>query len=533
MSNNKNMHTSAENVDATETAAARLPSFVTESRQKPLSVGPAPGLRVLFCTAEADPLVTIGGLGEVSGALPPALRQLGLDVRLLLPAYRGVVAAIGGEPVGEPFQPLPGVAAPVQLIKGVLANGVPVYAIDCPALYDREGDPYSDTNGDAWPDNALRFGVLGKVAALFGTATGLFDWTANIVHCNDWHTGLAPAYLAHDRLAWARSVISIHNLAYQGTYAAELLTPLGLPKSCFITDGVEFYGQLSFLKAGLYYADYITTVSPGYAQEIQTPAGGYGLEGLLAFRRNRLTGILNGIDTVTWDPCQDSYLPAHFGPQDLVGKAVNKQLLQERLGLKVGAETIVLGMIGRFTYQKGVDLALDVAQELLDQPVQLVVLGSGERHYELDWSRFAWDHPDRVSVTIGYDTALAHLIEAGADIFLMPSRFEPCGLNQMYSMRYGTPPLVHRTGGLADSVVDTTPRTLAAGTATGFVFEHPTQAELLACVLRALLAYQDRKTWQKLQNNGMTREFGWGNSAAQYLKIYQALTPTKASAAAC
>jgi starch synthase len=482
-------------------------------------------LHVLYCTAEAQPLVKIGGLGEVGGALPPTLRKLGVDVRLLIPAYRGVIDAIRGEPVGEPCQVLPGVEESAQLFQGVLENGQPVYAIACPSLYDREGGPYNDADGDDWPDNALRFGVLSKMAALFGNTAGLAGWTADIIHCNDWHTGLAPAYLMHDRRARARSVISIHNIAFQGNCSPELLAPLGLPKSCFIPDGVEFYGQLSFLKAGLYYADYITTVSPGYAREIQTPESGFGMEGLLTYRRNRLTGILNGIDTSAWDPQQDAYLPARFGPQDLVGKAVNKQLLQERLGLKPSAETIVLGMVGRFTYHKGVDLVLEIAEELLEQPVQLVVLGSGDRHYEIEWNRFAWDHPGQVSVTTGYDMALAHFIEAGSDIFLMPSRFEPCGLNQMYSMRYGTPPVVHRTGGLADSVVDTTPRSLIEGTATGFVFEHPNKAELLACVLRALLAYQDKKTWQKIQNNGMLKEFSWEASATRYFKIYQALMP--------
>lgn len=532
MNTSKRVHAPVEDDHTTEAPPARPPRSAPATPPASLAAESGTGLRVLFCTAEAEPLVKVGGLGEVSGALPPALRQLGLDVRLLLPAYQGLIDAIGGQAVGPLFQPLPGVNAPAQLVKGALPNGAPVYAVDCPSLYDREGSPYSDRNGDPWPDNALRFGVLGKVAALFGTKPGLADWTADIVHCNDWHTGLAPAYLAHDSLACARSVISIHNIAYQGVYPPELLPALGLPKSCFIPDGVEFYGQLSFLKAGLYYADAITTVSPGYAREIQTAAGGYGLEGLLAYRHNRLTGILNGIDTAVWDPSRDAYLAAHFGPTDMVGKAVNKQLLQERLGLKVSPETVMLALISRFTAQKGVDLALEVARELLDvldEPVQLAVLGSGERHYELDWTRFAWDYPGRVSVTIGYDEPLAHLLEAGADIFLMPSRFEPCGLNQMYSMRYGTPPVAHRVGGLADSVVDATPRTLAAGTATGFVFENASKAELLACVLRALLAWQDRKTWSKLQHNGMTQDFGWGASAVQYGKLYQALTAAKAT----
>ncbi len=510
---------------------AEDPRLTTASSpvQNPLPNESLDSLRILYSTAEAEPLVKIGGLGEVSGALPVALSRLGVDIRLLIPAYRGVIEAIQGEPMGEAFQVIPGVEEPAQLFLGRMPNnGQPVYAIACPALYDRDGGPYTDQEGEDWPDNALRFGVLSKVAALFGSAAGLVDWAADVIHCNDWHTGLAPAYLMHDRRARARSLISIHNLTFQGNFPSELLGPLGLPKSCFMTDGVEFYGQLSFLKAGLYYADYITTVSPGYAREIQTPEFGFGLEGLLAHRHNRLSGILNGIDNTHWDPQQDHYLPARFGPQDLIGKAVNKQLLQERLGLKPNAETIVVGMVSRFTYQKGVDLVLAIAETLLQQPVQLVVLGSGDRHYEIEWSRFAWDHPENVSVTIGYDVALAHLIEAGADLFLMPSRFEPCGLNQMYSMRYGAPPVVHRTGGLADSVVDTTLSTLLAGTATGFVFENANTAELLACIARALLAFQDRKTWQKIQYNGMTKNFNWETSANQYLKIYQALVPTKA-----
>lgn len=484
-------------------------------------------LQVLYVTAEAEPLAKTGGLGEVGGALPPALRRLGVDVRLLIPAYPGVIAQIQGKPVGPALLPLPGVQEPVQLVLGALTDGTPVYALDCPLLYNRAGSPYTDENGSDWPDNPLRFAVLSKVAALFGSTAGLAGWTADILHCNDWHTGLAPAYLLHDPKAWARSLICIHNLAFQGNYSPRLLSELGLPASCFIPDGVEFYGQLSFLKAGLYYADYLTTVSPGYAREIQTPEYGFQMEGLLTYRRKRLLGILNGIDTRQWDPQTDPYLAAHYSAHKLVGKAVNKQLLQERLGLKTEAGAPLLGMISRLTHQKGVDLVLDIAETLLEQPLQLVLLGSGDKHYEIEWRRFARDYPGRVSVTIDYDPALAHQIEAGADIFLMPSRFEPCGLNQMYSLRYGTPPVVHRTGGLADAVVDTTPATLASGTATGFLFDNPNPPELLACLLRALLLYGDQKTWQRLQQHGMQQSFGWDASAARYLQLYQTLAPAK------
>jgi starch synthase len=480
-------------------------------------------LRVLYVTAEAHPLVTTGGLGDVGGALPGALRKLGVDVRLLIPAYRGLIGKIKGAPVSEAFTAIPGAGA-LRLVQGVLPGGdsVPVYAIDCPSLYDREGGPYGD--GDDWWDNAIRFGVLGKVAALLGSGVPVLEgWHADILHCNDWHAGLAPAYLAHDSKARAQSLITIHNLAFHGNFSAELMPTLGLPWSCFSIHGLEFYGQLSFLKGGLYYADYITTVSPTYAQEIQTPEGGYGLEGLLAFRQDRLRGILNGIDTALWDPKTDPYLPARFSARKLVGKAVNKQILQERLELEAVAELPLLGMVSRLSHQKGVDLLLGIAEELLAQPLQLVVLGTGERDYQMQFRQLARRYPRRVSFTADFDEGLAHLIEAAADLFIMPSRFEPCGLNQLYSMRYRTAPVVRHTGGLADSVVDTTPRTLADGTATGFVFKGANEAELLACILRALLVYRDAETWREVVNNGMEQDFSWDVSAARYLEVYRSL----------
>lgn len=480
---------------------------------------------VLYATAEASPLASLGGLGEFCGSLPAIMRKRGVDARLLLPAYLDVVAAIAAKPIGNPLKVLPGFAETVQLFEGALADGTPVYAIDCPSLYQRQEGIYGDADGNDWPDNALRFGVLSKVAALFGSAAGLGDWRADIIHCNDWHTGLAPAFLLYDPEVWARSVFSIHNPAFQGNFSPHLLPALGLPWSCFAEHGVEFYGQLSFLKAGLYYADTLVTVSPTYAQEIQTPEFGFGMEGVIAYKRNRLTGILNGIDEDQWDPRHDAHLPAHYGPDKPVGKAVNKQILQEQLGLEPKGHIPLLGMIGRFTYQKGVDLVLDIGERLLQENVQLAVLGSGDRNYEVEWRRFARGHPGRVSVTIGYDTPLAHLIEAGADIFLMPSRFEPCGLNQMYSLRYGTPPIVRYTGGLADSVVDTTPRTLSTGAATGFTFESANAAELYAAILRALLVFADKKSWEKIQINGMKKEFSWDASAAQYLKLYENIMP--------
>lgn len=479
---------------------------------------------VLFATAEVHPLVNTGGLGDVASALPAALRQLGVDIRILIPAYPRVIDQIKGIPVGESYRVLPG-ASPVRIFQGILPghDSVAVYAVECPSLYDRNGGPYTDSNGTDWWDNAIRFGVLSRVAALFGSTDGLAGWSADILHCNDWHSGLAPAYLAHDPNARARSLITVHNLAFQGNFSPDLMSALGLPWSCFALHGVEFYGQLSFLKAGLYYADHISTVSPTYAKEIQTPEYGFGLHGLIAVRNTALTGILNGIDTTQWDPQNDPYLPARYGPKKLVGKSVNKQILQERLGLEALAGIPLLAMISRLTYQKGIDLVLDVVEELMTQPVQLVILGSGDRDYELQLRQLARRYSRRISFLPGYDEALSHLVEAGADMLIMPSRFEPCGLGQMYSMRYRTVPVVRCTGGLADSVVDTTPRSLVNGTATGFMFYGANQAEFLACLLRALLAYNDPGVWSRVQDNGMARNFSWESSAKQYLAIYDSL----------
>jgi len=482
-------------------------------------------LGVLFVTPEAHPLVKTGGLGDVGGGLPPALQSIGVDARLLLPAYPGLIEASRAEPVGPPFPVLPQLQmGPVRLFRGLLPRDhTPAYLVGCPLLYERGGGPYVDESGKDWPDNALRFGLLSRVAALFGTGKGLTDWRPHIIHCNDWQTGLIPAYLAQAAGNRVRTVLTIHNMAFQGNFPPELIPELDLPWSMYKPDGIEFYGRLSFLKAGLFYADHLTTVSPTYAAEIQTSEFGYGMEGLLATRKNRLTGILNGVDNIGWNPETDAHLPAHYSSGDFAGKAANKRALQERLGLPVEPDTPVLGIVSRLTYQKGTDLVLDIAGELLKQPLQLVVLGTGQKIYESRLRQLAVAHPSRVGIAIGYDEGLAHLVEAGADIFLMPSRFEPCGLNQMYSMLYGTPPVVHAVGGLADSVVDATPASLADGTATGFLFHGANPAEVLAVVMRALLLYGNGQAWHKLQVNGMKRDFSWKCSARKYLEIYQTL----------
>lgn len=479
-------------------------------------------LRVLVATPEAHPLIKTGGLGDVGGALPRALRESGVDARLLVPAYEGLIERLNAEPLSAPLRVLPDVL-PVRLYQALMPDeDTPVYLIDAPSLYRRSG-PYVDQNGRDWPDNALRFGALSRTAAIFGSDNVSFGWRPQIVHCNDWQTGLTPAYLSLSPGARARTLITVHNMAFQGVFPPSYLAHLCLPGSSFDIDGLEFHRQISFLKAGLRYADHITAVSPTYAKEIQTPEFGCGLDGLLAQRRDQLTGILNGVDRTEWDPAHDPQLPANYSSDNLEAKGQSKSVLQQRFGLKKAPGTPVLAIVSRLTNQKGIDLVLGIAEQLLAQPVQLAVLGSGENAFEAEFRRLQSGHPGRVGVHIGYDEGLAHLVEAGADIFLMPSRFEPCGLNQMYSMLYGTPPVVHRTGGLADTVIDATPSTLARGTATGFVFANENQTEFLSCLMRALILYQNREAWRRLQRTGMSQDFGWKRSALRYSRVYDSL----------
>ncbi len=481
---------------------------------------------VLYVTSEVYPLVKTGGLADVSAALPAALRELGSDCRILMPGYAGVAEQTGAQPVSEPYQPLS--ASPtVRILEGRIPDtGVPVYVVDCPQLYQRSGGPYSDPGGHEWPDNAIRFGVLSKVGADIATDVATSGWVPELVQCNDWQSGLLPAYLALSSNPGPMTVMGIHNLAFQGNFSPHYLPRLDLPWVSFQQHGVEFYGQLSFLKAGLFYADWITTVSPTYAAEICTAEFGNGMEGLLSHHSDRLTGILNGIDKHAWNPASDRLIDTRYGPTSLYRKRANKTALQQQLGLRPDPQALVLGMVSRMTWQKGSDLVLELAAGLTGELVQFTILGSGDPELEARWRRLASQHPNTVAVCFDYDETLAHRIEAGADLFLMPSRFEPSGLNQMYSQRYGTPPVVRHTGGLADSVTDTTPASLDTDTATGFVFENATTAELKSCVLRALVASRDKPTWRQIQRRGMSREFAWQYSATRYLELYRALLHT-------
>jgi starch synthase len=477
-------------------------------------------MRILFSTSEIVPLVKTGGLADVSGALPAALRRHGTDVRVLLPAYPQALRALHNLEEITRFD-LPDFP-PARLLSATLPDGVPLWLIDCPDLYQRNGGLYQDEQGRDWGDNAWRFGLLSKITAILGSADSPLDWRPDVVHCNDWQTGLAPAYLHFAKRA-APCVMTVHNLAFQGVFPARVATELGLPPASFNIEGVEYYGNLSFLKAGLYYARHITTVSPTYAAEIQTEALGFGMQGLLTSRRATLSGIVNGIDYDEWNTATDPALPMAYDHDNLDGKRACKRELQQRMGLNVDAEVPLFGLVGRFTYQKGIDLVLNIAPRLLELPAQLVLLGSGEAAMQDAAMALAQRYPGRVGVRIGFDEPLSHLIEAGADVFLMPSRFEPCGLNQMYSQRYGTPPIVHATGGLKDTVTDCTVGTLAQEAATGFVFETADAEGLLDAVQRAAVAYRDSTIWRALQRNGMARDFSWEKSAEAYLKIYENL----------
>ena len=473
--------------------------------------------KILFAASEAHPLIKTGGLADVAGSLPIALSELGQDVRLVLPAYREALARIEGFSVIATIQCAD---TAVRILESQLPGSpVPVWLVDAPHYFDRPGGPYLGPDGRDWPDNAARFALFGRVVADLALGRVGLAWQPDLVHCNDWQTGLIPALLALEPSRPA-TVFTLHNLAYQGLFAREIFKLLDLPGELWSPEAMEFHGQCSFIKGGLVFADRLTTVSPSYAEEIRTPALGYGLEGLLNHRSHDLSGILNGADYSVWDPSRDPYIVKNYDPGALYLKAFNKSDLQRRFELPVLKDVPLIGMIGRLVEQKGVDLLLEILPQLLRHPLQLVLLGSGEAHLEQALQDWAKARPERIAVHLGYSEDLAHRIEAGADMFLMPSRFEPCGLNQMYSLRYGTVPIVRRTGGLADTVVDASEETLAAGAATGFVFDSPVPQALLATLLRALSLYTQTPRWQRLVKTGMAQDFSWQKSARQYLDLY-------------
>ncbi len=483
-------------------------------------------MKILFVASEAYPLVKTGGLGDVLYSLPHALHARGADIRLLLPGYRTLLRQLDQVRILGWFD--------VRGAEGVVSVRIletrhpdfafPLWVVDCPSLFDRLGNPYVGAGGQDWPDNAERFAVFARAAALLAQDELDLGWQPAVVHMHDWQTGLVAALLA-DRPLRPKTVFTIHNLAYGGHFSHTDFVRLQLPSHWWSPEGVEFHGGFSMLKAGIVYADAVTTVSPTYAAEICTPEFGFGLDGLLLSVQSKLHGILNGIDTTTWNPSTDEHLHAHFSAGRIQpGKRRNKQALLERFLIEVDEAAIkapLLGLVGRLVEQKGVDWVLAAIPVLLaETDARFVLLGSGQPAYEQKFTRLAKQHPDRVFVEIRYDEPLAHQIEAGADIFLMPSRFEPCGLNQMYSLRYGTPPVVFKTGGLADTVIDANEASLADASANGFVFDTPDVRAFLASIRRALDLYRQPAQWRRLQQTGMRQSFDWIESAGHYLSLY-------------
>ena len=480
-------------------------------------------MRVLFATSEAYPLIKTGGLADVSGALPKAISQLAAfkgDIKIVMPAYSAVLAKLNNI---QTIAHIDVLGQACTIITGHMPDsGLDVIAIQNAFLYERAGGPYSDENGVDWLDNALRFGVLSRVASLLCSAQSpVPSWLPELVQCNDWQTGLTPAYMKLLDNSSVKSIFSIHNLAFQGCFDATWLAKLELPAAHFQINGFEYYNQISFLKAGLFYADQLSTVSPTYAQEIQTKQFGFGLEGLLQTRTVDLTGIVNGIDTYEWNPATDVHLPKNYSNNRITNKHKVKHVLQQQLGLQMDAKAPLLGVVSRLTHQKGLDLLPGIMPTLVKQGCQFAILGSGDKALEAHFNELADSFPNQVSMNIGYHEHLSHNIMAGSDMFIMPSRFEPCGLNQLYGLAYGTPPIVSPTGGLADSVCDTNELSLKNNSATGFVVKNVNSASLLVTIQRAIKIWEDKTTWRKIQKNGMQRDISWDSSASAYLNLYQ------------
>lgn len=483
-----------------------------------------PPLGVLFATSEALPLVKTGGLADVSGSLPASLRALGHDARLVLPAYPQAVARAGGLTLAASLR-LPGVREPVEILAGQLPNqGPPVYLIAAHEHFERGGNPYLDLSGKDWGDNPDRFALFCRVIALMAQDQAGLGWAPDLVHCNDWQTGLVPVLLADEPSA-PPCLFTIHNLSYQGVFDRAAFNRIKLPERYWRTDALEYHGGFSFIKGGIVFSQRVNTVSPTYAEQIRHPALGYGLDGLFRHLGTRFSGILNGIDYQEWDPARDPHLVQPYDADDFAPKLANKLALQAQFNLPQDPDVLLFGYIGRLVEQKGVDLILAILPRLMAHPgVQILLQGTGEPLLEHALEEAQRRYPGQVAVYLGYDEGKAHLIEAGCDAFIMPSRFEPCGLNQLYSLRYGTVPIVHRTGGLADTVVDATPSHLQAGTATGFVFEHADAAGLWYAIREAMLVHgRSRDEWRKLAINGMRQDFSWGASSSRYAALYQAM----------
>jgi starch synthase len=467
-------------------------------------------LKILMVASEATPFCKTGGLADVIGALPAALKHLGHDVAVVIPGYREVKFPGAVREVSRNLHISLGRGYKVDLYEAV-EREVPFHFVDCPELFDRDG--LYGSGGADFPDNHIRFAVF-SMAAL-NVARHLFR--PQIIHCHDWQSALAPVYIhqffrGDPTFLGARLLFTIHNLGYQGIFPASVLPEIGVDRKLFTPDRLEFYGRLNLLKGGIVFSDFVSTVSKGYAREIQTPEYGFGLENLLRTRANRLTGIVNGVDYLEWSPDTDGYIAQNYSLDDLSGKRECKRALLEDLGLPTDdLDRPAIGIVSRFVDQKGFDLIAEIASELAALDLYMTVLGSGEERYESMFRQLAADFPHKFGVRIGYDDGLAHRIEAGADMFLMPSRYEPCGLNQIYSLRYGTIPIVRATGGLDDTI----------DTETGFKFSEYTGLALYDAIQTALSAYQDRQGWVGRMRRAMRKDYSWSSAAAEYAALYQ------------
>ena len=478
-------------------------------------------MKILHVAAEVFPLVKTGGLADVVAALPVALAEHGADVRLLLPGLPAVMDGVQHSKTVIDIGACFGALRVRLLLARMPGSALPVYVIDAPYLYRRGGSPYQDGQGEEWADNLQRFALLGWVAAHLAADDADPLWVPDVVHAHDWHAAMACAYIADHGPTAAASVFTVHNLAFQGLFPMHDRALLGLASRLMSPAGLEFHGQLSFMKAGLKFADRVATVSPNYAREIATHEFGCGLDGVIRGRGDAVAGILNGIDLALWNPATDAAIAKRYDTEQLQGKRDCRLALQTELGLDIDDQALLLTVVSRLTAQKGLDLVLSALPELLAAGVQFAVQGTGEPVLEAAFRMAQLAHPGRVQVHIGYDEARAHRLVAGADVIAVPSRFEPCGLTQMYGLRYGTLPVVRRVGGLADTVVDASEAAIAAGQATGFTFDAATPAAFARAVQRALAARREPGLWRRLMAHAMQQPLSWAGPALDYLALYQ------------
>jgi starch synthase len=488
-------------------------------------------MKVLFVASECAPFVKTGGLADVIGALPKAITMLalGVSVKVLIPAYPNIKKLLKKGTVVRTFDNFfGGKGRVISVITSTSVNNsddssMELLLLDAPHLYNRAGNIYVDAENRDWPDNHLKFAALSFAAAEVAQY-GAGQWRPDVVHAHDWQAGLVSVYLKQCGKPSPPVVMTIHNIAFQGLFGAELLPELRIKPEYFSAEGLEFYGMISFLKAGLVYADKITTVSPTYAQELLSPEFGMGFEGLLHSRKLTLQGILNGIDVEVWNPAKDTMIAKQYESADISAKARNREVLQGKFSLRIKTTGLLFCVVSRLTHQKGLDVLLNCLPHLVGCGAQLAVLGSGEKELEQRFIQAAKDYDGDVGVIIGYDEALSHLLQAGSDAILIPSRFEPCGLTQLYGLRYGTVPIVARTGGLADTVIDANDAAISAQCATGIQFAPVNEAALAAAITRACGLYQQQNIWLGMVERGMKHSVDWQASATAYVDIYRSLS---------